>query len=311
MMLTARQTPKGSKGKMHYQTGTGGDTTVDVPAEEAVALLADPPRVQLLGMPISVVTETQAIGHIIGCLAAGQGGWVITPNLDQLRQFHDMPDLRRMYDQAALIVADGMPLIWASRLQGTALPERVAGSSLVHTLTRAAAQAGNSVFFLGGNPTAADGAAKHLQAANPGLVVAGTCCPEFGFDRNLAEVAKIRQQLMDCRPDIVYVGLGFPKQERLIEQLRDALPQTWFLGIGISFSFVAGEVKRAPRWMQTLGLEWVHRMLQEPGRLFKRYVIHGIPFAFRLFGGALQERLERKRTGLRKHARSHARAIRK
>jgi N-acetylglucosaminyldiphosphoundecaprenol N-acetyl-beta-D-mannosaminyltransferase len=101
---------------------------------------------------------------------------------------------------------------------------------------------------------------------------------------------KIRQLLLTSQPDIVYVGLGFPKQERLIEHLRATLPRAWFLGIGISFSFLAGEVKRAPRWMQNVGLEWLHRMVQEPGRLFGRYVVHGIPFALRLFSGALKTR---------------------
>jgi N-acetylglucosaminyldiphosphoundecaprenol N-acetyl-beta-D-mannosaminyltransferase len=102
---------------------------------------------------------------------------------------------------------------------------------------------------------------------------------------------RIRAELLEKKPDIVYVGLGFPKQEKLIEQIRGLLPNSWFLGIGISFSFVAGEVKRAPQWMQKCGLEWVHRMWQEPGRLFKRYVIHGIPFAFRLMGAAVLYRV--------------------
>ncbi len=104
---------------------------------------------------------------------------------------------------------------------------------------------------------------------------------------------RIRAMLAAAAPDVVYVGLGFPKQERLIEQLRPLLPHAWFLGIGISFSFVAGEVKRAPRWMQRLGLEWTHRMVQEPGRLLKRYLIHGIPFAIRLMAGAFCARFSR------------------
>jgi N-acetylglucosaminyldiphosphoundecaprenol N-acetyl-beta-D-mannosaminyltransferase len=249
-----------------------------------------PRKIRLLGMPISVVTEAQAVAHVIDSLAAGEGGWVITPNLDQLRLFRKSPDLRPMYEEASLIVADGMPLIWASRLQKTPLPERVAGSSMIHTLSIAAAKTGRSVFFLGGNPGAADRAADELRQDNPGLKVAGTYCPPFGFDKNAVEVENIRKILAETKPDIIYVGLGFPKQERLIEQLRSALPLAWFLGIGISFSFVAGEVKRAPQWMQKLGLEWVHRMIQEPGRLFKRYLVHGIPFAARLLGAALWAR---------------------
>jgi N-acetylglucosaminyldiphosphoundecaprenol N-acetyl-beta-D-mannosaminyltransferase len=101
----------------------------------------------------------------------------------------------------------------------------------------------------------------------------------------------IRDALAAARPDIVFVGLGFPKQERLIDAVADTLPAGWFLGVGVSFSFVSGEIDRAPRWMRRLGLEWAHRMVQEPGRLFKRYVIHDLPFAARLFADAAARRL--------------------
>jgi N-acetylglucosaminyldiphosphoundecaprenol N-acetyl-beta-D-mannosaminyltransferase len=250
----------------------------------------EPRKIRLLGMPISVVTEAEAVSYVIASLRTKVGGWVITPNLDQLRLFRKTADLRRMYEQAGLIVADGMPLIWASRLQRTPLPERVAGSSIISTLTAAAARSGHSIYFLGGNPGAAEQAADELKTTNPALRIAGHYCPPFGFDQNEAEMEKIRQLLKESQADIVYVGLGFPKQERLIEKLRSTLPDAWFLGIGISFSFLAGEVKRAPRWMQNIGLEWMHRMVQEPGRLFGRYVVHGIPFAIRLFCGALRTR---------------------
>jgi N-acetylglucosaminyldiphosphoundecaprenol N-acetyl-beta-D-mannosaminyltransferase len=264
---------------------------------QAVAVTAVPPeppaRIRMLGMPISAVTEAQAVGYVIASLGAGRGGWVITPNLDQLRLYRKDVKLRAMYEASELVVADGMPIIWASQLQRTPLPERVAGSSMIVTLTAAAAVAGRSVFFLGGNPCAAERAAAELSERNPGLKVAGTYCPAFGFEKDLAEMERIRAMLAAAAPDIVYVGLGFPKQERLIEQLRSTLPQAWFLGIGISFSFVAGEVKRAPRWMQRLGLEWVHRMAQEPGRLLKRYLVHGVPFAIRLMAGATRARFTR------------------
>jgi N-acetylglucosaminyldiphosphoundecaprenol N-acetyl-beta-D-mannosaminyltransferase len=250
----------------------------------------EPRKIRLLGMPISVVTEAEAVKYVVASLDAKVGGWVITPNLDQLRLFRKTAELRRMYEHAGLIVADGMPLIWASRLQRTPLPERVAGSSIINTLTVAAARSGHSIYFLGGNPGAAEQAAGELKLRNPDLRIAGHYCPPFGFDKNETEMEKIRQLLLTSQPDIVYVGLGFPKQERLIEHLRATLPRAWFLGIGISFSFLAGEVKRAPRWMQNVGLEWLHRMVQEPGRLFGRYVVHGIPFALRLFSGALKTR---------------------
>jgi N-acetylglucosaminyldiphosphoundecaprenol N-acetyl-beta-D-mannosaminyltransferase len=243
-----------------------------------------------MGMPIDPVTHRQAIAHILAELAAGRGGRVITPNLDQLRLYRQDPALRPMYEDAQLVLADGMPLVWAGRLQSTRLPERVAGSELIYSLSAAAAQAGRSVFLLGGNPGAAESAGRELARLYPGLNVVGTYCPPFGFEKDEAQTRAIRDALTTARPDIVFVGLGFPKQERLIDALRPTLPASWFLGVGISFSFVSGEVRQAPRWMRRFGLEWLHRMVQEPGRLFNRYVVHGLPFAVRLFGHAAANR---------------------
>ena len=266
------------------------DTEISTPMNSAIIPNA-PRRINLLGLPISVVTETQANNYIVDCCKAGSGGWVITPNLDQLRQFKQKPDLHRLYDQARLIVADGKPLVWASRIQGTPLPERVAGSSMIITLSKAAAENGLSVYLLGGNEGAAEGAGKKLQEQFPGLNIVGHYMPQFGFEKNPVEMEFMKQDLLNKKPDIIFVGLGFPKQEILIEQLKPLLPAAWFLGIGISFSFITGEVKRAPGTMQNLGLEWMHRMWQEPSRLFGRYIRHGIPFAFRLFFGAAWARL--------------------
>ena len=239
-----------------------------------------------MGMPIDPVTQQQAIDHILSELARGQGGRVITPNLDQLRLYRRDPLLRPMYEDAELVLPDGMPLIWAGRLQATRLPERVAGSELIYTLSAAAAKAGRSVFLLGGNPRAAEEAGRVLARLYPGLNVVGSHCPPFGFEKDQGHMRAIRETLAATRPDIVFVGLGFPKQERLIDEVRATLPQSWFLGVGVSFSFVSGEIHRAPGWMRRVGLEWVHRMAQEPGRLFNRYVVHGLPFAVRLFGHA-------------------------
>ncbi|HYE21561.1 MAG TPA: WecB/TagA/CpsF family glycosyltransferase [Tepidisphaeraceae bacterium] len=249
-----------------------------------------PERVRLMGMPIDPVTNAQAVSHIVGSVTAGRGGWVITPNLDQLRLYHHRPELRGMYEQADLILADGMPLLWAAKVQQTPLPERVAGSELIYTLSEAAAKANLSAYFLGGNPGMAEGAGRRLSEMYPGLRVAGHRCPPMGFDKSDAEMAAIVEDVSAARPDIVYVGLGFPKQEKLIERIRHAAPRAWFLGIGVSFSFVCGEVQQAPRWMRRVGLEWVHRMVQEPGRLFRRYVIEDIPFALRLMADVSEAR---------------------
>jgi N-acetylglucosaminyldiphosphoundecaprenol N-acetyl-beta-D-mannosaminyltransferase len=238
-------------------------------------------RIELLGMRIDRVTEAESVDIIVGRAAAGRGGWVITPNLDHLRVFQRSKETRAFCDAADLVVADGMPLIWMSRLQATPLPERVAGSYLIHSVTAAAAGAGLSMFFLGGDEGVAERAAERLTGDHRGLRVAGTHFPPIGFEDSPEEMDRIIEALRRARPAIVVVGLPFPKQERLIEQLRVLMPDTWFLGLGIAMGFVSGDARRAPAWTHGAGLEWAYRLLQDPKRLFDRYVKRGIPFALR------------------------------
>jgi N-acetylglucosaminyldiphosphoundecaprenol N-acetyl-beta-D-mannosaminyltransferase len=231
------------------------------------------------------------VEHVVQCLAAGRGGWIATANLDHLRRLREPGAFRDAYEHASIVVADGMPLVWACRVQGTPLPERVAGSDLIYSLAAGAAAAGCRIFLLGGDPGTAEAAAARLRAISPGLDVAGTLCPPFGFEQDAEQMAKLQQVLVAAAPRLVFVALGSPKQELLIARLRELLPSAWWIGVGISFSFVAGTVKRAPRWVQLLGMEWLHRMLQEPRRLATRYLWHGPPFLVRLFAGALVRRM--------------------
>jgi N-acetylglucosaminyldiphosphoundecaprenol N-acetyl-beta-D-mannosaminyltransferase len=246
-----------------------------------------------MGVWFDVLREAEANALVMRELEAGRGGWIVTSNLDHLRRAQRDTDFRAMVEAADLVVADGMPLVWASRLQGTPLPERVAGSSMVGTLAEAAAQHRRSLYLLGGEAGAAEGAAEALRQRYPGLVIAGTICPPYGFENDPDQMARIRADLQQCRPDIVYVALGSPKQEWLIRELRDEFEQTWWIGVGISLSFLCGQVRRAPRWVQRIGLEWMHRLFQEPGRLAKRYLLQGLPFAARLLAGALVARWSR------------------
>lgn len=241
-----------------------------------------PPRlnsINILDMQVDDLDESACVQTIMAALAATRGGWVITSNLDILRRYVRDTQFRALAQGATLIVADGMPLIWASKLQGTRLPGRVAGSNLISTLSAAAASSQRSVFLLGGDPGTAEAAAAALCASHPGLRVAGTLCPPLGFETDPPQLQLILERVRNAAPDIVFVALGCPKQERVIHALRQALPHAWWLGIGISFSFLAGRVRRAPPWMQRMGLEWLHRLAQEPRRLAKRYLVDGIPFA--------------------------------
>lgn len=250
-----------------------------------------------MGMEIDRVTEHQVVSAIAESLSNGRGGWVITPNLEHMRRFSKEEALQRYFEQADLVLADGMPLVWASRLKGTPLPARVAGSDLIWSVSMEAARRGRSVFVLGGTREAGWEAARRLQERCPGLRIAGMVYPPHGFERDPRAMDQIVEALEAVSPDIVFVGLGFPKQERVIASLRQRFPQTWFLGIGISIGFVGGQVARAPVWMQRIGLEWLHRMAQEPRRLARRYLLHGIPFAARLLMHGAVSRMARGTTG--------------
>ena len=248
------------------------------------------PSVRLLGVRFDAMTETQAIAHVLDELDAGRGGLVVTPNLDHLRRCHRHSDYRAIVGGAQLVVADGVPLLWASRIAGTPLPQVVPGSNLVSSLSAGAAARGRSIFLLGGAAGSADGAARVLVARSPRLRVAGRYCPPHGFEDDPDEMCRIETALLSASPDIAFIGLGSPKQERLALRLRSLLPQTWWLGVGISFSYLAGDVRRAPVWMRRAGLEWAHRLGSEPRRLARRYLVEGISFGLQLAAWSAAQR---------------------
>ncbi len=421
-------------------------------------------RVHLDGTGIDRITEDEVVAVVRESLARGRGGRIITPNVDILRRAAADPGVRRHLDDADLIVADGMPLVWASRLGGVPLPERVAGSSLIWSLSEGLGRDARSVFVIGGTPAAPaagpargpatratlrspehgaagtppepagssksgrsaavggssesgmlaavgglagiggssesggslgiggpvgtggpaksggsagtgrsaavggpvgiggssesgglaeagrsagtgrsaergrpaetgsmrraklggrrsdkpgvtsaavkaalgaaaavkaarhagkDGAARaaaRLAQACPGLRIAGTLSPDYGFEEDEATYADFCAAVVAAEPDLVFVGLGFPKQELVIERLRPELPKAWFVGCGAAVNFVAGDVERAPRWMQRTGLEWAHRLGVEPRRLAGRYLRHDAPYTLRLLARAPRRR---------------------
>ncbi|MFI7598585.1 WecB/TagA/CpsF family glycosyltransferase [Actinoplanes sp. NPDC049681] len=248
-------------------------------------------RVELDGTGFDRITEGEVVAVVREAISAGRGGRILTPNIDILRQSRVDDEVRTYLDDADLVVADGMPLVWASKLSGTPLPERVAGSSLIWSLSRGLGLDGRSIFVIGGSP-AGDGkdgatrAADRLAAECPGLRIAGTLCPDYGFENDEQAYADLRAKVAGAEPDLVFVGLGFPKQEAVVTRLRAEMPQAWFVGCGAAVNFVAGDVERAPRWMQRTGLEWAHRLGTEPRRLAGRYLKHDAPYALKLLAQA-------------------------
>ena len=250
-------------------------------------------NVELCGLPLRPWTAAELEDRVFDAMAHGRGGWIVTANIDFLARASRDPQVAALYQRADVIVADGRPLLWAARLAGTPLPGRVAGSDLVWTLARRAAQEGRSLYLLGGAGTAAARAAARFREAAPDLEIAGCSSPLLGSPPTEAELAPLREELAATRPDLVFVALGSPKQEEVIVALRPQLPRAWMLGCGVSLSFVAGDVARAPAWMQRSGVEWLHRLSQEPGRLARRYLLENLPFTIGLLGRTARRRTPR------------------
>jgi N-acetylglucosaminyldiphosphoundecaprenol N-acetyl-beta-D-mannosaminyltransferase len=259
-------------------------------APAAPAALAALPAVHLFGARLDAITERQCVDRVLDALDAGRGGTVSTMNLDHLRRFVQDENFAAMYAKSSIVTADGMPLVWASILRGTRLPERVTGSNLIGSLTAGAERRGRSIFLLGGAPGAAQMAAGVLAERHPHLRIAGVSSEPHESSGGGRAWGSIARALAAARPNIVYVAVSCPRQEELIEALRDTLPASWWVGVGMAFSFVAGTMPRAPLWMQRAGLEWFHRWLQEPRRLAGRYLILGLPFAVKLLVASALER---------------------
>lgn len=246
---------------------------------------------EIFGLALHRIDRGEVVAQVLDGLARGQGGWILTPNVELVQQAAEDPRIRALYGRADLRVADGMPLLWMARLAGRPFPGRVAGSDLVGVLAGAVAPQGRRLFLLGGDDGVAEQAGRSLAERHPGLVVCGHLAPQLDAPPSVAQRAEVEAALQEARPDLVFVAFGSPKTEHLIDALRGRFPSVWWLGCGISLSFVAGAVVRAPGWVQRTGLEWLHRLLQEPGRLAGRYLGRNLPFALRGLLAALRTRL--------------------
>ncbi len=252
-------------------------------------------RVSIGGVGIDALDEQQVIDHIVRRSAAGEGGLLVTPNVDHLRQLARGGPLADAYRRATLTVADGQPVVWASRIQGQPLPERVAGSSLLWTLAATAADRNLSVALLGGADGSAAATAAELLARSPGLEVALVAAPRASSPPTAQEVEGISRLIAEASPSITFLAFGAPKQELLGAALSERFPHVWFLGVGASFEMASGSLPRAPMLLQRVGLEWLWRLAMEPRRLARRYLLEDLPYVPRLFGSALRQRVRRRR----------------
>jgi exopolysaccharide biosynthesis WecB/TagA/CpsF family protein/anti-anti-sigma factor len=228
------------------------------------------PPISILGVPFDNVTTQQTLSIFQDMIASRKPHYVATANVDFVVQAtHDI-ELRRILNDAHLVLCDGMPLVWASHLLGNPLPERVAGSDLVPLLLAQAEKLGHRVFFLGGQEDIAAKAIANIKERHPDLQIAGVMSPPFSALLEMDHAA-ICKAVRDSKADILLVSFGCPKQEKWIAMNYRSLGVPVCMGVGATIDFLAGAVKRAPKWMQQAGMEWIFRLAQEPRRLLNRY----------------------------------------
>jgi N-acetylglucosaminyldiphosphoundecaprenol N-acetyl-beta-D-mannosaminyltransferase len=240
------------------------------------------PFINILDTRIDNLTMGEVLGQIEKLIALSTPSHIITANVDHLVMKRKGPDIKEIFRNAALILPDGVPLLWAARFLRTPLQERINGTDLMEKTCELAAQRGYSVFFLGGEAGIAEKLAAVMPQQFSGLNVAGTYTPYFGFENDAQENEKICHLLKEKKPDILFSSLGFPKGIKWIDKYFHTYEVPLAIEVGASFMFISGQMKRAPRWMQKYGFEWFWRLLHEPRRLWKRYLLRDLTFFYHI-----------------------------
>jgi N-acetylglucosaminyldiphosphoundecaprenol N-acetyl-beta-D-mannosaminyltransferase len=261
--------------------------TTQMVGAEAEAEVIERVRIDLGGTLIDRVDRSEAVDRIRGFLASDTPHQIVTVNLDFLSIAERNPRFRTLINSADLAVADGMPLVWLSRLRRTPLAERVAGVELVDESCGLAVETGRGVFLLGAAPGIAHVAGQRLTERHPGLRVVGTYSPPIGPLKR-RENDRILRMIRDAAPDFVFVALGAPRQDEWIQAHLDELNVPVAMGVGCVFDLLAGVSRRAPTWMQATGLEWAYRLGREPRRLWRRYIVNDLPVFVRLLVSGLR-----------------------
>jgi N-acetylglucosaminyldiphosphoundecaprenol N-acetyl-beta-D-mannosaminyltransferase len=235
-------------------------------------------RIRIGRLSIDVTDFAGALAIIEERILNRAGGTIFTPNVDHIVLVERDRRFRDAYARAALSLVDGMPVLWAARLLGGHLPEKVSGSDLVIPLAHRAAIRGWRVYLLGGGRGVGELASAKLKQLHPGLNIVGMSAPAIDIDGDPAPRRAIAAEIAATRPDLVLVALGTPKQEIFCDEVQEVLAPAVLVGIGAGIDFVAGTARRAPRWVSTVGFEWAYRLIHEPRRLAGRYLLRDPEF---------------------------------
>lgn len=230
----------------------------------------------LLNTYVSNVTMTEAVRGVETLLASGKKSYVVAINVDVVTKIEKDPYLKEITDNADMVLVDGTPLVWISKWHKMPVKEKVSGSDLVPQLCATAAQKGYTLFILGGKDGIAAQAKEKLEQTYPGIRIVGTYAPPLGFEKDEALLAQTNEIISLAAPDLLIACLGCPKQEKFIYENMEKYDARVSVCAGATVDFLAGNVKRAPKWMRNHGLEWLYRFFQEPKRLFKRYFVDDV-----------------------------------
>ena len=227
----------------------------------------------LLNTYINNVTMPETIAAIEQMIEADKKSYVVAINVDVVMKIEEDSYLKKVVDNADMVLVDGKPLVWISKLHGKPLKAKFSGSDLVPLLCEVAAEKGYKIFIIGGKDGIAEQAKEKLENRLPKIKIVGTYAPPFGFEKNESELDKINQMISEAHPDLLIACFGCPKQEKWIYENIEKYNAKVSVCAGATVDFLAGNVKRAPRWMSDHGLEWFYRFTQEPKRMFKRYFV--------------------------------------
>lgn len=251
-------------------------------------------RVPILGVPVSALTMEELLAIIDGWIDRSERHFLCTLDVHALVHSHDAPDVRRIYQSASILAPDGMPIAWLLRRAAQPQAERLCGPDLMPAVIARSQQFGYRHFLYGSNESTLASLTAQLLARFPAAIVVGSYSPPYR-DLTASEERDVISRLNAAKPDIIWVGLGAPKQDRWMATYRDQLDAPVLIGVGAAFDFLAGTVRRAPRFVQRSGLEWVYRIVQEPRRLWKRYLYSNFRFALLLLKERWRHRSRDKR----------------
>lgn len=266
-----------------FRQGAGRNSGLTLMEEELDS------RVDILGVPVSATDPDNAVRRLLADVRSRRRTYVCVCSVHGIMECRRSAELTRIFLAAGMVAPDGMPLVWVARSRGFRTVGRVYGPDLMLNLMRAGISSGLRHFLFGAGPGVAETAARTLGERFPGLRVVGTESPLFGAAEDLADDETART-INGTGADVVWVGISTPKQERWMAAMRDRLEAPLLIGVGAAFDFHAGRVRQAPAWMQRSGLEWSFRLLMEPRRLWRRYLVNNSWFVWSLVVRRLRRR---------------------